>query len=448
MKNHITPLMTLSLIVVASIMPDAKALPAFALKEGVSCNVCHTNGSAPHLTKLGFIYRRAGFRFPGDIGNVEKETANLNLLHHLAAGMNVDYNVQKSHPTGDKETLDTNGIGVREVEIWPLVGSFYGNYGVWTEIDSSPNTVSPRSTPTAPGQTTAPQGGVALSLADLRYVTGTPDLFYSLRAGLIAPEGYGASDQWVDDGGIPFMDLLTPYLNQDTLAAPHGAMNSPQMGAELGLSLPNTYLTLGSYGGFDGTNGYAGNTASTATPQQTNADSASSKDYKIQLDQFLFNDRFEFTAVHYDGRISLLEPQSNQMVWQDHYQQDRLYLTYIAAPGVVDLFAGAATGENQYVNPGTTDVAGTFQSTGQFVGLNWYALNHLTVSGHVDKFVFNNEVAGIPSESANGGTLMLSVPYQNNMFIFHYTRIDSGQTSGPAITGTIDDFRLEWRFLF
>src|ERR1022692_4957196 len=69
------------------------ALPAFALREKVSCVVCHTNGSAPHLTKTGYLYRRAGFRFPTYIGNVEKDNESLQILNHLAAGINVDYSV-------------------------------------------------------------------------------------------------------------------------------------------------------------------------------------------------------------------------------------------------------------------------------------------------------------------------------------------------------------------
>src|ERR1035437_1403359 len=47
----------------------ANALPAFARREDVSCSMCQTNGSAPHLTKAGYMFRRAGYRMPADIGN-------------------------------------------------------------------------------------------------------------------------------------------------------------------------------------------------------------------------------------------------------------------------------------------------------------------------------------------------------------------------------------------
>src|SRR5476651_267193 len=153
------------------------ALPAFAMREKVSCVLCHTNGSAPHLTKTGYLYRRAGFRFPTYIGNLEKDNEALQLLNHLAVGVNVDYNIVTQKPqAGGAEGLTQNNFNVGEAEIWPLVGGFFGNYGVWTELDMVPVTTG--------------DGGVDFSQADLRYVSGTSDVFFNMRAGMMAPEGY------------------------------------------------------------------------------------------------------------------------------------------------------------------------------------------------------------------------------------------------------------------
>lgn len=41
---------------------NAKAMPMFGRKYGVSCAVCHT--SPPRLNETGYKFRAAGFRFP------------------------------------------------------------------------------------------------------------------------------------------------------------------------------------------------------------------------------------------------------------------------------------------------------------------------------------------------------------------------------------------------
>ena len=68
------------------------------MREKVSCSVCHSNGSAPHLSEVGFLYRRAGFRFPQNIGNGELDDANMEVLKHFVAGINVDYEAITTNP--------------------------------------------------------------------------------------------------------------------------------------------------------------------------------------------------------------------------------------------------------------------------------------------------------------------------------------------------------------
>ena len=287
---------------------SAHAIPAFALRENVSCVMCHTNGSAPHLNEYGYLYRRAGFRSPDMIGNKENDAKALDLLKHLAVGVNVDYEWANNTPppaSGAHTAMTSNQINVPEVSLWPLVGGFYGNYGVWTEIDATP--------------ATSGGGGVELSQADLRYVWGNEDLFFNFRAGLMAPEGFGASDQWLDDANIPVMDQLTPFYNQNTLAIPFGAMNVPELGAEIGLNYQRSHLTFGLYNGFTGVN--ATSTASTElTPALMAKNTGLSKDWKLQLDQFI-GDLGAVTAAYYAGVIQLMDPTGNTFPWFDHYNK-------------------------------------------------------------------------------------------------------------------------------
>ncbi|MGZ3772706.1 MAG: hypothetical protein ACXVCY_07575 [Pseudobdellovibrionaceae bacterium] len=425
-------------------LSDAKALPAFAFREGqTTCTLCHTNNAVPHLTKEGYMYRRAGFRFPSDIGNEESETKNVNLLHHLAAGINIDYLFTKNKFPAQDESITNNNITVREVEIWPLVGAFYGHYGTWSELNMTPNTAADRSAPTPPSLTTSPNGEVSLEQADLRYVTGNANLFYNFRIGLIAPEGYGASDQWIDDGNLPLIDQLSAYYNQDTLVLPLGAFQSPQMGAEFGMNWPDTYLTFGIYNGFDGTNGFANHLQSTPVPRLTSAEGRFSHDYKVQIEQF-FNDRFVVTGVYYWGTIPLLDPM-NSVVWQDRFWTGRLYLSYSVAPNLFDLFFGSAYGSHEFVNPGTIDRQGQFSHSGAFIGANWYLNSHITFATHLDHYQYAREKA----PSAKGGSFMMNVSLEpKSIWVFHYSVYDADLNSEALSAGRTSDFRAEWRFLF
>ncbi|MGZ3717969.1 MAG: hypothetical protein ACXWR1_06625 [Bdellovibrionota bacterium] len=420
---------------------EAHALPAFALREKVSCTLCHTNGSAPHLTQLGFLYRRAGFRFPDDLENSEKDNMAMELTKHLAAGVSVDYQVatQDSATPGSKKSVTDNEVAVREVEIWPLVGAFLGNFSAWSEVDYSPNVMQPRSSLTPTGATTPAAGGVALSMADLRYYKGNSSLFYSFRAGLIAPEGYGASDEWADDAALPLIDTQTGYFNEDTLATPLGAMNSPQLGAEFGVNYDlSTFLTLGAYNGLDGSNGAASGVQSTVIP----AMNRHGRDLKAQLDQ-LFGQSVALTGVYYNGRIELLDP-SNALVWNNNYSQERLYGTWFVVPSTLDFLAGGALGRHDYVNSGQAISSGRFSTNGWFAGLNWYVMPHLTLTGRFDMFRYATGVDSSPAvhPQGHGATLLASLPFENSIVDVHYVRTSSD------ILGGSDNYRLEWRFLF
>jgi hypothetical protein len=391
--------------------------------------MCHTNGSAPSLTRFGYLYRRAGFRFPGKIGDQESDAKEMNLNEHLAVGLNLDYEWANSTPPGGKTSTTANQINVPEVELWPFVGAFMGNFGAWSEIDASPTTT----------------GGskIGLSQADLRYVAGTPDFFFNFRGGMMAPEGFGASDQSIDDGGIPLLDRLTPIYNEDTLSTPFGAMNTPQLGFEFGLNYFDSHFTLGIYNGFSGVN--SDRTAATAvTPALMNRNQGISKDYKLQIDQFV-GDLGAVTAAYYNGVIPLMDPTGSAFAWNNHYSQERLYLTGFVLPGVVDLLVGGALARNEFVT-NSPKPDGSFQSRGSFLTLNYYVHAHLTVSGRTD-FYQMNTTSNTPSNT-KGFSIQVSLPYENNMYVFHFNSVTSDLANGGYVAGTSRDARAEWRFLF
>jgi len=419
------------LFVSVSAVNEAQAIPAFALREKFSCVMCHANGSPPHLTPFGYLYRRAGFRLPDNIGNKELDAKYQTFPEHMAVGLTLSYDyLSNKAPGASKYSVTANQINVPEVEFWPLVGAFFGNFGTWSEIDA------------VPGTTTT--SGIGLSQSDIRYVSGTADSFFNFRGGLIAPEGFGASDQWLHDGNIPLMDRVTAYYNQDTLTAPFGAMGQPELGVEVGYNHFSSHVTLGMYDGFSGvsSNGAA---ASSLTPILTNRSTGIGKDYKLQLDQFI-GDIGAVTVGYYKGYIHLSDPSFTSIQWNDSYNAERVYLTYFAIPGTLDLLAGAGLSTHQYATT-TTDPTGTFKSKGGFIGAMYYAAPHLTLAGRLDY----NKLNDMPDAPARvlGYSLQASLPYENNQFIFHANFTHSDETDGAdVLAGNTRDLGFEWRFLF
>jgi hypothetical protein len=417
------------LLLFSFLAPEAHALPAFGIREHVSCVMCHENGSAPHLTRIGYLYRRAGFRFPEKIGDVEADAKETNFTEHLAVGLNLDYEWANATPPGGKATTTANQINVPEVELWPLVGAFLGNYAFWSEIDANPATTG--------------GGQVVLSQADFRYVRGNSNLFFNFRGGMIAPEGFGASDQSLDDGGIPLMDRLSANYNQDTLTLPFGAMQAPELGAEFGLNVADSHVTFGVYDGYSGVDS-TGSTSTSLTPALMNRNKGIAKDYKLQIDQFIAN-LGAVTASYYNGVIPLRDPTGGSFSWLNHYSQERLYLTAFALPGTLDLFLGGALAKNQYVTL-TPTPDGTFQSRGSFLGLNYYVMPHLSLGARLDYCEISRAADSAPK--ARGYSFQVSLPYENNLYVFHYNSVTADAANGPYSAGTDRDLRAEWRFLF
>jgi len=375
------------------------------------------------------------FHWPGKLGDEKSDEEAMNATKHMAAGVNIAYIYGDNSPGDGTSTVTANGVNVPEVELWPLVGGFLGNWGVWSEIDLTPVTNG--------------GGGVDLGMADVRYAQGTPELFFNFRGGMIAGEGFGASDQWFDDGNIPLLDRLTAQKNQDTFVQPWGAMGAPELGAEIGFNYQRSHLTLGIY---DGYTNLALNTAANAGTQFSEVTSASTpaigkegdvgmRDFRVQLDQFI-GDIGEITAGYYYGVTPNMDPTST-FTWLDHYGQARLYLTGFVVPGKLDVLAGLGWTKNEFVGASATP-QGTFEGKGGFLGAIWYAAPHLSLGARVDQYYYNDD-----SNTATGTSLQASIPFDNRILIFHWNHVASSLASGPSgiVSGFNNDIGLVLRFL-
>ncbi|MGZ3691617.1 MAG: hypothetical protein ACXVAX_08940, partial [Pseudobdellovibrio sp.] len=160
---------------------------------------------------------------------------------------------------------------------------------------------------------------------------------------------------------------------------------------------------------------------------------------------------FSFTGVYYTGRISLLSDPSvtASTPWDNHYQLGRVYLTYHMIPGQFEIYTGAGKGSYDYVNTGTTSVAGRFDNDGAFIGANWYVRPHLTLTARLD--TVSNELSaapGTPKSSGRETFIGASLPYENSVWVFHYIAMNSTLNNDPLIDGETSEFRAEWRFLY
>ncbi|MGE5084737.1 MAG: hypothetical protein ACM3MG_00445 [Bacillota bacterium] len=392
------------------------ALPAFARRENVSCTMCHVNGSAPRLTEFGYMYRRAGFRNPWDIGKIEKDNEAARITDHMSAQIVLQYLYGTSKEPGASSEVVNDNFDIPTVSVFPVVGAFNGNFSAWSAIDA----VAKPS-----------EEGVSLSDADLRYVIGDQHLFYNFRAGLIGYQGYGLADRGLLGGGdIPLINSTSPYYNQDALFTPFGDSN--QLGAEAGVNYQHSHFTIGIYNGFDGT------TLNAGTPELNPAIYSSStkghKDIKAQLDQFI-GSQFEATFVYYNGAATILDP-SNTVPWRNNYDAWRLYLAYSAIPSVLDLNAGFGYDTYHWVNSGSTDVEGTGIKNGSSLEALYYGVPSLTLEARWD-YVRYNQGADV-----KGVQFLINFPRENNIFIIGFNNVNSDIAESTA------QYFAKWNFLF
>jgi hypothetical protein len=183
-------------------------MPNFARKTGMDCTACHT--TIPRLNETGFLFRKAGFRMPEEIGDPQSMTMN----DAFTARIQMRFDSNRRNDPGPSGTVKTrsNQLTFHEVTLYPLSGSFGKHYGSLTELSI------------------AGEDFVEIENAYLRYARMAGKGFVSGRLGIFHPfEGYGASDR-------PF-SLSRPFLQ--TQAANHNGStfftpwNFDQAGLEL-----------------------------------------------------------------------------------------------------------------------------------------------------------------------------------------------------------------------
>ena len=151
----------------------------------------------------------------------------------------------------------------------------------------------------------------------------------------------------------------------------------------------------------------------------------------------------------YHGSIPLQDPiTGSTFSWTDTFNTGRLYLTSYAIPGKLDVLAGLGVASNQFTYT-TTAAAGTFVSEGAFLGGMYYARPHLNLGARYDVYRYATQATSSPSV-ANGFSIQVSAPFENNLFIASYDTVFSEQPNAGAevIQGLDHNFKVVWRFLY
>ena len=180
-------LLSMLFLGIAGASTRADAMPNFSRKLGVGCETCHTP-AIPKLNETGFKFRAAGFRMPSDIG--KEETAKKpDIGDYFAARIQARYDTQSTNqPNGAPITncpanvcgprTTTNAFSFMEATLYPLTGSWGKYFGSLSELSVSPEDV------------------FEIENAYVRYVRGSENAFFTVRAGVFHPfEGFGASDR-------------------------------------------------------------------------------------------------------------------------------------------------------------------------------------------------------------------------------------------------------------
>ncbi len=317
------------------------SMPNFARKYDKNCSMCHTQ--VPKLNRTGFEFRLAGYRLPDEIGQKEEE---FNLADFFAARIQMQ-DLNKSHDdVNPAKNSSSNQLTFYEATLYPLTGSWGGNFGSLVELSM------------APGET------FEIENAYVRGVWGNAkDGWFSGKVGVMHPwEGFGASDR--------VMGNIRPlFQKQASIGSPFYLWNVDEMAVEGGYYWPRTGTNLSarisngviwkpdSGGAFSDHADPAQGGDLNKSPKQIGENH---KNWQIVLNQY-FNKDSGFTIYYYSGEVpfpDIAEPANplTGVTTNDKYTRLALYANYFVVPKKLDLLAGWLSGKDSLGNPNVTGV--------------------------------------------------------------------------------------------
>lgn len=385
---------------------EAQAMPQWARRYGVNCAMCHT--SYPRLNKVGYMFRRAGFRWPDDIG---KEVEIKNIGDFIAMRGRLRYEYNDSRKAG-AVTKSDNGFQGSGITLYPAAGALDKTYASEFELSFE-----------------ADEEVVEVENAYGKGTWGKPDLFFTLKGGIFHPfEGAGASDRPIGNFR-PLFQGNAANNGQSTLFTIWGI---DQLGLETGVSYKDSHLTVTVFNGINGESGKV---------KALEKDKDDAKDIQLLFNQFIGDGAF--SLYYYNGTAIINGPVVSTATWKNSFQRFALY-AYYPLFKKLDLLAGymrgkddAATGaENQ-----DTQKDGIFHSEGFFLGLESIIHPHCTLTTRFDYYDPSQDK---PNNTKRSLTLGLFFPFENIRYGMDYQYL---YTEG-AIEKVENKIKLEWQWFF
>ena len=99
---------------ISFLLPEAHAIPAFARKYGVPCNVCHVPGF-PKLNDFGNTFRDQGYQFGADVDLPTHENITMG---YWPLSMRSTVGYQAASVRTDGSGVSTGGFGFTGLDIF------------------------------------------------------------------------------------------------------------------------------------------------------------------------------------------------------------------------------------------------------------------------------------------------------------------------------------------
>lgn len=372
-----TPWSAAFLAVAVMVLPGvASATPNFAREYSKNCAMCHT--VAPQLNRAGYEFRLAGYRFPDEIGEEQKD-ADFNLGNRTAARLDATYTYARRSDAASGTSTGTSDLEFDSVSLFPLTGSWGKYFGSFVELE------------------TAPEEPIEIGMAFVRGVYGDANGWLQTRLGIMHPwEGFGASDDPISIGSPLFH-------TQTATGSPFFLQDLNEMAWEVGYYFKPFGTAISARVG----NGIIWNPEGegVAEPAQGGAlrkdetlPARDAKSYAFVINQFIAGES-AVTVRYYRTQVVTPNPFDTSAApnacaagiaggtpgvgcTTDNIERLTAYANFFAIPKVLNILAGYGWGNDDIADP-TVDpsLADVGESQGYFAELNYYPIEHRLGTG-------------------------------------------------------------------
>lgn len=365
------------LVVAAMVLPGvASATPNFAREYSKNCAMCHT--VAPQLNRAGYEFRLAGYRFPDEIGEEQKD-ADFNLGNRTAGRLEATYTYARRSDAASGTSTGASDLEFGGVGLFPLTGSWGKYFGSFVELEI------------------APEEPIEIEMAAVRGVYGNAAGWLQTRLGIMhAWEGFGASD---DSIGI-----TSPLFHTQTATgSPFFLQDLNEMAWEVGYYFKSVGTAVSARVG----NGIVWNEEGEGVAEPAQGGSLrkdatlparDAKSYALVINQFIAGES-GVTLRYYRTQVVTPNPFDTSAApnacaagiaggtpgvgcTTDNIERLTAYANFFAIPNVLNFLAGYGLGNDDIADP-TVDpsLAAVGKSQGYFAEINYYPIEHRLGTG-------------------------------------------------------------------